>query len=116
MFDAITRWLKGGKGSKDIAKNRLQLILAYERTEISPEILDSLKEAIFAVISKYFVIKEDNVEMSLAKSEESVALMANIPILKMIRKPFSREMSQEADNTEISDQTNEQEINNQDVQ
>lgn len=87
MFESISRWLRGNKSSKDIGKSRLQLILAYDRTEIQPEILDALKEEIFNTISKYFVIKEDDVEMNLAKTDESVALMANIPILSMKRQP-----------------------------
>lgn len=86
MFESISRWLRGSKGSKDIGKSRLQLILAYERTEIHPEILDALKEEIFNTISKYFIIKEDDVEMNIAKTDESVALMANIPILSMKRQ------------------------------
>ncbi len=86
MFESISRWLRGSKSSKEIGKSRLQLILAYDRSEIHPEILDSLKEEIFNIISKYFVIKEDDVEMNLSKTDESVALMANIPILSMKRQ------------------------------
>ncbi len=87
MFDAIIRWLKGGQQeSKEICKSRLKLILAYDRTEISPEILDALKEDMFLTISKYFDIKEDDVVMNISKNEETVALMANIPIMGMKRQ------------------------------
>jgi len=86
MFEAIIRWLKGGQESKEICKSRLKLILAYDRTEISPEILDALKEDMFLAISKYFDIKEDDVIMNISKSEETVALMANIPIMGMKRQ------------------------------
>jgi cell division topological specificity factor len=83
MFETVIRWLRGGHGSKDIGKSRLKLILAYDRTEISPEVLDALKEDIFLTISKYFDIKEDDVIMNISKSDDTVALMANIPILGM---------------------------------
>jgi len=86
MFEAVVRWLRGGNGSKDICKSRLKLILAYDRTEISPEILDALKEDIFLTISKYFDIKEDDVIMNISKKEDTVALMANIPIMGMKRQ------------------------------
>lgn len=86
MFDAIIRWFKGGQESKEICKSRLKLILAYDRTEISPEILDALKEDMFLTISKYFDIKEDDVVMNISKNEETVALMANIPIMGMKRQ------------------------------
>ena len=86
MFEAVVRWLRGGSGSKEIGKSRLKLILAYDRTEISPEVLDALKEDMFLTISKYFNIKEDDVIMNISKTEDTVALMANIPILGMKRQ------------------------------
>lgn len=86
MFENVIRWLRGGQESKEVVKSRLKLILAYDRTEISPEILDALKEDMFLTISKYFDIKEDDVVMNISKSEETVALMANIPIMGMKRQ------------------------------
>ena len=86
MFESIARWLRREKGSKDIGKSRLQLILVHDRTGVSPEILDSLREDMFQVISKYFVIRESDVEMSLEREEGSVALVANIPVLSMKRQ------------------------------
>ena len=86
MFDAIIRWIKGEQESKEVCKSRLKLILAYDRTEISPEILDALRDDMFLTISKYFDIKEDDVVMNISKNEETVALMANIPIMGMKRQ------------------------------
>jgi cell division topological specificity factor len=86
MFEAVVRWLRGGNGSKEVCKSRLKLILAYDRTEISPEVLDALKEDMFLTISKYFDIKEDDVIMNISKTEDTVALMANIPIMGMKRQ------------------------------
>ena len=83
MFESISRWLRRGKDSKTVVKNRLQLILIQDRTGVSPEILDALREDMFGVISKYFIVKEDGVEMSLESHDDSVALIANIPVLKM---------------------------------
>ena len=85
MFENISRWLRRGRGSKDMGKNRLQLILVHDRTGVSPEILDALRVDMFRVISKYFVVKEDDVEMSLERDEGSVALVANIPVLSIKR-------------------------------
>lgn len=89
MFENISRWLRRGKSSKDIGKGRLKLILIEDRTGVAPEILDALKEDMFAVISKYFEIKESDVEMNIEKEEDSVALVANIPILGARRQPVS---------------------------
>lgn len=86
MFEGISRWLRKGKGSKDTGKSRLQLILIHDRTGVSPEILDALREDMFRVISRYFVVKEADVEMNIERDEGSVALVANIPILSMKRQ------------------------------
>lgn len=89
VFEGISRWLRRGRGSKDTGKSRLQLILVHDRTGVSPEVLDALRDEIFQIISKYFVVEEDDVEMSLERDEGTVALVANIPILSMKRQPVS---------------------------
>jgi len=87
MFESIVRWLNKGKLSKDTAKMRLQHILVIDRTGVSPEILEALRDDIFVVISKYFDIKEDGVEMNLESDDDSMALIANIPVMGIKRQP-----------------------------
>ena len=89
MFESLGRWLRRGKGSRTIVKNRLQLILIQDRTTVAPEILDALRDDMFQVISKYFIVQQDDVEMSLETDDDSVALVANIPVLKLKRQPIS---------------------------
>ncbi len=87
MFESLARWLRRGKGSRTTVKNRLQLILIQDRTGVAPEILDALRDDMFQVISKYFIIQEDDVEMTLESDDDAVALVANIPVLKLKRQP-----------------------------
>ncbi|EKQ55100.1 MULTISPECIES: cell division topological specificity factor MinE [unclassified Clostridium] len=70
---------------KEVAKDRLKLILIHDRGEIAPEIIDKIREEILEVISKYIDIQVDDVEISVNKSgdeegENTSALIANIPI------------------------------------
>lgn len=70
---------------KEVAKDRLRLILIHDRGEIAPEIIDKIREEILEVISKYIDIQVDDVEISVSKSdddggENTSALVANIPI------------------------------------
>lgn len=70
---------------KEVAKDRLKLILIHDRGEIAPEIIDKIREEILGVISKYIDIQIDDVEISVNKSddeqgENGSALIANIPI------------------------------------
>ncbi len=89
VFESLARWLRREKGSRTTVKNRLQLILIQDRTTVAPEILDALRDDMFQVISKYFIVQQDDVEMSLETDDDSVALVANIPVLKLKRQPAS---------------------------
>lgn len=70
--------------SKDVAKERLKLILIHDRADLSPELLDAIKEEILNVIAKYVEIDNSDVEVKLTKTNvdegNSPALVANIPI------------------------------------
>jgi cell division topological specificity factor len=81
MFEAIIRWLNKGKLSKDKARIRLQHILVIDRTGVSTDILEALRDDMFEVIKKYFDIELDKVEMKLEKDEDTMALIASIPIV-----------------------------------
>ncbi|MDD6794584.1 MAG: cell division topological specificity factor MinE [Clostridiaceae bacterium] len=79
----------GGFGNKqkpkDVAKDRLRLILIHDRGEIPAETLDRMRGEILEVLSKYIEISAEDVEIAVTKSEavegESPAsLIANIPI------------------------------------
>ena len=47
------------KGSGDVAKDRLKLLLVSDRANCSPEVMEMIKNDIIKVISKYMVIDED---------------------------------------------------------
>ena len=70
---------------KEVAKDRLKLILIHDRGEIAPDIIEKIREEILEVISKYIDIQMDDVEISVNRSddeegENTSALIANIPI------------------------------------
>lgn len=72
--------------SKNVAKERLKLILIHDRADISPRFLDMIKSDIIRVISDYAEI-EGEIKIDVIKPKEqsmtSTALIANIPIKKM---------------------------------
>ncbi|MGH4139265.1 cell division topological specificity factor MinE [Clostridium sp.] len=75
--------------SKDIASDRLKLILIHDRADLSPDFLEMIKADILKVISKYADIEAGEIEVRLTKTEEyegsSPALIASIPIKKIKR-------------------------------
>lgn len=74
------------KQSKDVAKERLQLVLIHDRANVSPEFLEMVKGEIIKVIQHYMDIDEGalDIQLTRTKSEEGnrvvPALVANIPI------------------------------------
>lgn len=71
--------------SKTVAKERLRLVLVHDRINVSPQLLEALKEDLIKVITHYMDIDESALEVSLNQADNSVALMANIPVLRMKR-------------------------------
>ncbi len=79
-MDFINRLLRRSPDSAHIAKERLQLILANDRTHISPETLNLLKDEIIAVISKHIEIDCAHVEVTVSRSQTGSRLVADIPM------------------------------------
>lgn len=75
--------------SKNVAKERLKLVLVHDRANVSPQFLDMIKGDIMNVIKDYIEIDESGFEISLTKTKREEdeamipALVANIPIKKM---------------------------------
>lgn len=74
---------KSDKQSKDIARDRLKVVLIHDRANISPEVMKLMKDDIIKVISKYMEINKQDMEITLANDDDSVALVANIPVRNM---------------------------------
>lgn len=85
MLEFIARLFGKDTGSKNVAAERLRLVLVHDRASISPQLLESLKLDLIQVISNYMVIDEKNLEVSLDSSGNTVALVANIPVKGMKR-------------------------------
>ena len=74
--------------SKDIARDRLKLVLIHDRANCSPQLLEMLKNDIIKVISNYMEIDEAelDIQISQTNSENNMSvpmLYANIPIKNM---------------------------------
>jgi len=66
--------------SRDIAKQRLQLVLVHDRSQISPGMLEMLKDEIISVISKHIEIDKDGVHVTFSQEGRENKLVADIPL------------------------------------
>jgi cell division topological specificity factor len=87
LMDFINRILgkEEDNSSKNVATERLRLVLVHDRANVSPSMLNALKEDLIKVISEYMEIDQSALEVNLDQQDNSVALIANIPVLKMKR-------------------------------
>lgn len=82
--DLVNR-IFGSETSKNVAKNRLQFILIHDRANFEPQRMEALKEELAEIISKYMEIDPTQLHIELERDQESVALVANIPIQRLKR-------------------------------
>lgn len=76
------------KSSREVAKDRLKILLISDRVNCSPEVMEMIKQDIAKVISRYMMIDTDNMEIQISKSSmkgrgKNPSLYANIPILDL---------------------------------
>ena len=67
------------------ARDRLKIVLIHDRTDISPQLLDNLRDEIVQVLTKYMDIDRKKIEIDLDRDENAVALVANIPVIRIKR-------------------------------
>jgi len=79
-------WFGGRKRSAESAKERLQLVLIHDRTDLSPAELTSLKDELIQVISRHVEIDADAVQIDLEHDGRSQRLVADIPLRNVKRR------------------------------
>lgn len=69
--------------SKNVAKSRLQLVLMHDRADIPAPMMEQMRSELLAVLSKYVEIDQQALEVNLEKADGTIALIANIPIMRV---------------------------------
>ncbi|MBU5440024.1 cell division topological specificity factor MinE [Tissierella sp. MSJ-40] len=88
-MDLFKLFSKNQEKSKNVAKERLKLVLVHDRADLSPKFLEMIKGDIIRVISEYAEIDEEGLDIKLTRMKKEgdispiSALVANIPINKV---------------------------------
>ena len=76
LFDFFKR-----RGSAPVARERLQVLLAYERKNRNqPDLVAVLREEIMAVIAKHVQVNQDDVRITMDRGETTSTLEIDIHI------------------------------------
>jgi cell division topological specificity factor len=70
----------GKKNSAESAKERLQLVLIHDRTDLTPAQLDSLKDDLISTISRHVEIDAQSMRIGVEHDGRSQRLVADIPL------------------------------------
>ncbi len=81
MLNGFFKKLSRQKPSRQTAKKRLQFALVYDKLEINDTTLSNLQQDIVKVISKYFEIDTDAVQLEVQREDDLSALVFNTPII-----------------------------------
>ena len=87
LRDLINKLLGRETSSANTARERLQLVLAHDRVDMSSlttDLLDKMRKEILDVVAKYVEIDFDEVAVSLETEDRMTALVANLPIKRTI--------------------------------
>ena len=80
LRDIINKLLRRQPASASTARERLQLVLAHDRSDLSSELLDQMRKEILEVVAKYVEIDVNEGAVSLETEDRMTALVANLPI------------------------------------
>jgi cell division topological specificity factor len=90
LIDFIQRLLGREKPSGALARERLQLVLAHDRSDLNPELLEQMRREILEVVQKYVEIDLESGDVSLETGDRVTALVANLPIRRARPLAISR--------------------------
>lgn len=80
-MDIVRRWLQSrAEGSSDIAKERLRLVLVHNRVSLNSEQMVALRQEIVTVLSRYFEIDQDSLQLDVRRGERANQLVTTISV------------------------------------
>jgi cell division topological specificity factor len=78
ILDRLTG--RGGRSSAKTAKDRLIVVLSHDRSEISPAMLETIKDEIVRVLSAHIDVDPSAVQVRLLSDGREQHLKADIPL------------------------------------
>lgn len=108
---------KNDENAKDVAKNRLRVVLMQDRTNLTPELLQRMRKELIELLSKYVEMDKEALDLNFDQEGDQMALMLSIPVIRAkdeaeIEKALAEEEkakdTEEVEETSLEDETDEE--------
>ncbi len=84
MLSILRRYL-GDRSRGQVARKRMQFVLMHDRVDITPDMMESLKNDIINVLSRYMEIDNRSIKVDLEQGKDFMALISNVQIKRVYR-------------------------------
>lgn len=108
------------ESAKNVACNRLRVVLMQDRTNLTPELLQRMRKELVELLSKYVEMDKDALELNFDQEGDQMALMLSIPVIrakdeKEIEEALKADEEEKADESseEAEDEEDEDDSNNE---
>ena len=95
---------KEEENAKDVACNRLRVVLMQDRTNLTPELLQRIRRELVELLSKYVEMDKDALELNFDQEGDQMALMLSIPVIRAKDEKEIEEALKAEDEAEESDE------------
>jgi len=111
------------ENAKDVARNRLRVVLMQDRTNLTPELLQRMRKELVELLSKYVEMDKEALELNFDQEGDQMALMLSIPVIRAkeeseIEKALAQEDEEkdsESESEEESESENEDENDSDEI-
>ncbi len=95
------------ENAKEVACNRLRVVLMQDRTNLTPELLQRMRRELVELLSKYVEMDKDALELNFDQEGDQMALMLSIPVIRA-KDEAEIEEALAADDEEESEEDNDE--------
>jgi len=88
MLSLLRRFF-GDRSSGQVARKRMQFVLMHDRIDITPDVMEAVKNDIIKVLSRYMEIDDASVKVDLEHGKDFMALISNVQVKRVYRHAAS---------------------------
>lgn len=103
VFGFFSKAEKEDESAKEVAVNRLRVVLMQDRTNLTPELLEKMRGELIELLSKYVEMDKEALELNFEQEGDQMALMLSIPVLRAKDEDEIEEAEESEEDAEAED-------------